>query len=323
VRWSTVCGSKEAPHGLLRESSALQHILHAGLGRRGRRLVDVHSLSRAALKVPGARRVFKMITALWGEGWIYTIRSGPMKDLKWCRENRFPYWYHTGRYEPEISRLVAATLKPGNTYWDIGAHAGYHTLQGARAVGSSGMVLAVEPDPSVCRSLQRQLALNGFTNVTLVQTAVSDRPGIARLVIRAADDTRTSALDTVHNPVIRNSRGLRIEVPSMTLDQLAERYPPAHLLKMDIEGSECAALQGAGRLWEAGRRPRHVLLSCHGREARDFCERLLLEHGYRLRAAPGLSGTVVAVDGTQEMRSSDGSARPWSSVERRSGSLIK
>lgn len=259
--------------------------------------MDVHSLGRRVLRIPGARKAFKWVTSRWGEGRIYTIRSGPMRGLRWRRENRFPYWYHTGRYEPYISTLIAARLRSGETYWDIGAHAGCHTLHGARAVGPRGQVLAVEPDASVCRSLREQLALNALTNVTVVEAAVSDTAGSARLVVRAADETRSSALENVHNSYIRNLQGLRIDVPTTTLDELAERYPSPHLLKMDIEGSESAALRGGGRLWEGKRRPRCILLSYHGLETGVFCRTFLLEHGYRLEVHAGIGWTFIAVDG--------------------------
>lgn len=257
---------------------------------------DIQSLARMALRIPGARKAFKWVTSSWGEGRIYTIPSGPMRGLRWRRENRFPYWYHTGRYEPEISTLIATQLQPGEIYWDVGAHAGYHTLQGARAVGSQGQVLAVEPDPSVCRSLREQLALNALTNVTVLEAAVSDTAGSVRLVVREVNDTRGSALESVHNSAIRNSQGVRIDVHSTTLDELAERYPAPHLLKMDIEGSESAALRGGGRLWEGKRRPRRILLSYHGYETGAFCRTFLLELGYRLEAT-ATGGTLLAVDG--------------------------
>jgi FkbM family methyltransferase len=256
----------------------------------------IHRVARVALQIPGARRTFKWVTSRWGEGRVYTIRSGPMRGLRWRRENRFPYWYHAGRYEPNISRLIAAHLSPGGTFWDIGAHAGYHTLQGARAVGPSGRVLAVEPDPSVCRSLCEQVALNGFTNVTVIEVAVADSVGGARLVVREPDDTRASALESVHNPAIRNSEGVRIPIATTTLDTLAERYPSADLLKMDIEGSETTALPAGGRVWEGTRRPRRILLSYHGHDAGAFCQTFLLEHRFGLELHDPGSRTLMAVD---------------------------
>ncbi len=267
--------------------------------------MDFHSLARVVVRTPAVRKVLKWVTSRSGEGRIYTIRTGPMQGLRWRRENRFPYWYHTGRYEPYISSWIAARLQPGDTYWDLGAHAGYHTLQGARAVGPRGRVLAVEPDASVCRSLREQLALNALTNVTVVEAAVSDAVGSARLVVPEADDTRSSALEDVHISGTTNLQAVRTDVPTTTLDELAERYPAPHLVKMDIEGAEAAALRGGGRLWEGERRPRCILLSYHGYDVGAFCRTFLLEHGYRLEELEHgyrvevharRGGTLVALD---------------------------
>lgn len=267
--------------------------------------MDVHSLARVLVRTPAVRKALKWVTSRWGEGRIYTIRAGPMKGLRWRRENRFPYWYHTGRYEPYISSWIAARLTPGDTYWDIGAHAGYHTLQGARAVGLHGRVLAVEPEASVCRSLREQLSLNAITNVTVVEAAVSDMVGSAHLVVPEPDDTRSSMLEEVGTTAAAGGHAVRTHVMTTTLDELAERYPPAHLVKMDIEGAEAAALRGAGRLWEGKHRPRCILLSYHGREIGAFCRSFLLErgyqleeleHGYRVEVHARRGGTFVAMD---------------------------
>ena len=56
------------------------------------------------------------------------------------------------RVETKIGDIV---LRPGDTFWDLGANAGYHTLMGARAVGPTGRVIAVEP--AACPSLTKGL----------------------------------------------------------------------------------------------------------------------------------------------------------------------
>jgi FkbM family methyltransferase len=253
-------------------------------------------------RIPGVEAGFKWLTSRRGEGRIYAIDSGPMRGLRWRRENRYPYWYHTGRYEPHISSFIGEWLQAGQTYWDLGAHAGYHTLQGARAVGPGGCVLAVEPDPNNCRSLLEQVALNDLANVTLLQMAVADQAGTVRLVLRNSD-SRGNALDSIRNPAIENSTGRRIEVTATTLDELAERYPAPHLLKMDIEGAEAMVLSTTVRLWESRHRPRCILLGYHGSETGDMCRGTLLVHGFRLEDRDGFAttssstyGTFIAVD---------------------------
>ena len=49
--------------------------------------------------------------------------------------------------EPGTRRVLTRLLGPGTTFVDVGAHIGLLTLAGARAVGASGKVLAIEPVP--------------------------------------------------------------------------------------------------------------------------------------------------------------------------------
>ena len=245
--------------------------------------------------IPGAHRAYKWVTTRSGEGKVYEIARGPMAGLRWRRRNNLPFWYHLGAYEPETSRFLATHLQPGDTFWDIGANAGYHTLMGARAVGPTGRVIAVEPDPGTCEILREQLALNGFANCTVVQAAVADRGG-STLLVQRASDPRGNALQEIDNPAIDNKVGDVVEVPCVTLDELAARYPPPKLIKMDIEGAEVLALPGGRALHSGPGRPARMLIAVHGDEARDFCRDLLRELGYELEPAPELDAhSLVAV----------------------------
>lgn len=246
--------------------------------------------------IPGAHKAYKWVTTRAGEGKVYDIVRGPMAGMRWRRRNCLPFWYHLGIYEPETSRFLAAHLRPGDTFWDLGANAGYHTLMGARAVGATGRVVAVEPDPYTCEILREQLALNGIGNCTLVQAAVSDRAG-GTVLIRRASDPRGNALQQIDNPAIDNKEGDAIQVPCLTLDHLALRHPAPRLIKMDIEGAEVLALPGGRALLSGAERPERLLVAVHGEEARVFCRDFLLGLGYELEPAPDLDvHSLVAVD---------------------------
>lgn len=245
--------------------------------------------------IPGAHKAYKWITTRTGEGKVYEITRGPMAGMRWRRRNCLPFWYHLGIYEPETSRFIAAHLRPGDTFWDLGANAGYHTLMAARAVGATGRVIAVEPDPGTCEILREQLALNGIDCCTIVQAAVSDRPGSTRLV-RRASDPRGNALEQIDNPAIDNKEGDVVEVPSLTMDELSRRYPLPRLIKMDIEGAEVLALPGGRTLLASPERPERLLVAFHGEEARDFCQDFLMGLGYELETDSELDAhSLVAV----------------------------
>lgn len=56
-------------------------------------------------------------------------------------------------------------LQPGQTVADIGAGTGYHTWRLAQAVGTNGLVYAVDIQPEMLDLLRRQMAARGIGNV--------------------------------------------------------------------------------------------------------------------------------------------------------------
>ena len=59
-------------------------------------------------------------------------------------------------YEPNIGAIIAALLGPGDTFFDVGANIGYHTL-GAAATGAH--VYAFEPVPRLRNRLVGNLQM--------------------------------------------------------------------------------------------------------------------------------------------------------------------
>jgi FkbM family methyltransferase len=142
-----------------------------------------------------------------------------------------------GVHERAVTELVTREVGPGQTAFDVGANIGYFTLLLARRVGPSGRVFAFEPDPQNCELLRRNLALNGYANVTVVPKAVADHSGTLKLWrAAAAGDHR-----------IYDSHDGReaIEVPTVRLDDVVREFAgPVHFIKMDIQGAEALALRG-------------------------------------------------------------------------------
>ena len=53
--------------------------------------------------------------------------------------------YFQGYFEWAETNFIRSILKPGQTFVDVGANIGWHTLLAARSVGETGRVLAFEP----------------------------------------------------------------------------------------------------------------------------------------------------------------------------------
>ncbi|HJZ90599.1 MAG TPA: FkbM family methyltransferase [Gemmataceae bacterium] len=145
--------------------------------------------------------------------------------------------------DPFLSEWVLSLSRPGDFTLDLGAHVGYYTLLLARRVGPHGRVLAFEPDAANFALLSENVAANGYRNVELFNLAVTDRTGPTSLH-RSPDnagDHRTWASPTE----------ARESVParSVALDDLFGPHGPwVNLIKMDVQGSEAAAVAGMRRL---------------------------------------------------------------------------
>lgn len=240
----------------------------------------VASIAPYAGRIPGLLAAYKWATSRRGDGRIYTFSSGPMAGLRWRRDNRLPYWYHRGLYERRISAFLAARLRPGDCYWDIGAHAGYHVLLAARAVGRDGVVVAVEPDPANCAVLREQLRVNDVADCTVVEAAVANQVGRSTLILQDGD-SRGNRLESARPHPDHTYRGA-IDVETVTLDSLAQRLPTPWLLKIDVEGAESLVLEGGAQLFAGPAGPAHVLIEVHGDEEKESCRGLLERHDYTI-----------------------------------------
>lgn len=155
---------------------------------------------------------------------------------------RDPIGYHLfadGVYEPAVVELLQVVLRPGDTFIDVGANVGVHSLIASDRVGTSGRVMAIEPAAPARTFLSANLELNQAANVSVEPYALSDRTQSAGLYIPQDQHLGMATLIPRfhHQPV---------EVSTTTLDQLMKRFdlPVAHLLKVDVEGAEALVFRG-------------------------------------------------------------------------------
>lgn len=150
-------------------------------------------------------------------------------------------------YEPETTKLFMREIRPGDTVLDIGANIGYFTLLAARLAGAAGRVIAFEPDPANFRILKMNVEKNGYANVTLVDKAVSDRTGNARLYLSATNRGDHRLTDPKDG---RKS----VAVGTVALDSFLKKLDrKVQFIKMDIQGAEAAALAGMKGLIRSNR----------------------------------------------------------------------
>lgn len=147
-----------------------------------------------------------------------------------------------------IRRLYRQFVHEGDLVFDIGAHVGNHV----RALTGLGCrVVAVEPQADFARVLR--LLFGRASGVTILESAVGERPGRATLAISERTPTVTSLSEEWRDArsgeaefeKVRWNRQVEIDVT--TIDALVERFGEPAFIKLDVEGSEPAALAGLSR----------------------------------------------------------------------------
>ncbi len=157
-----------------------------------------------------------------------------------------------GDYEPEVTAVFRRLLRPGMGVIDLGANIGWFTMLSASLVGASGHVLAVEPNPRNARMLEASRRANGFSNVTLSQTAAGPRTGLLVLHRSHSNGTTSAAPDAAAALLSAET------VACVRPDALVPEGRRIDLIKADVEGAEHLALLGCT---EVIRRDRPTIVS--------------------------------------------------------------
>jgi len=206
------------------------------------------------------------------------IRSGPGKGLSIRLNPRYEMEYLEGDYEAPVEQVLLSNLRPDTVFYDVGAHIGVFSLIAARNLGVKGSVFAFEPDPAnVCR-IKEHASRNQLDAIQIIPKAVSSTDGRLRF-------QRASFQSSMNRGVLLEDAAApqesTIEVESITLDAVAREHALPSLIKIDVEGSEAAVLQGSEEIFRSAK----PLLVCeiHHEQASSDVTRWLLERGYKIQ----------------------------------------
>lgn len=129
-------------------------------------------------------------------------------------------------------RVVQKIIPPQAVIIDAGANIGNHTLFFAGVCGAE-KVYSFEPLHEVFRILEKNIHLNDFTQVTPINAALGAATGYADLSYYTPTNIGKSSF------VCGTEGGYKMtSIDTLALDRL-------DFIKMDVEGSQMAALEGA------------------------------------------------------------------------------
>ncbi|MCK4377377.1 MAG: FkbM family methyltransferase [Actinomycetia bacterium] len=153
--------------------------------------------------------------------------------------------YRYGFHEENLTKMILEYLKPGMTFFDIGAHIGYFTMLASYIVGEKSMVHSFEPTPNTYEVLIQNIKRK---NVITNNCAVFSK----ETFIRFNDyGSKYSAFNTfkkarLDESILKNLNPISVKVKTVTLDKYVkmEKCKP-DFIKIDVENAELEVLQGA------------------------------------------------------------------------------
>lgn len=186
-------------------------------------------------------------------------------------------WKHRLIHFISFSRLIPARLRntspilgyvrhympgPGHVIVDAGAFTGEYAIYAARLVGPTGHVFAYEPDPANCAQFRRNVRRAKVNNITIIERGLWNEE--TTLYFETDGDlTRVSPAPTT----------IQAAVTSLDSDLLARNLPRLDFVKMDIEGAEIQAIEGAKEVITRFS-PAFAIASYHIVDGRQTCTRV-------------------------------------------------
>lgn len=172
-------------------------------------------------------------------------------------------------------------LQSGETFYDIGANIGIYTEIASRQVGPNGLVYAFEPHVGNAAALMRHVVEAGLTNVRLVTCALHSTDTVQSFYY-ASQRAGSSGSQFGHTVAETGQpfASVGVEVKYATsLDSLLPHLPPAHLVKIDVDGNEVPILEGMTRWLRGSYAPRSVQVETRISN-REAVRRLMVSAGY-------------------------------------------
>ncbi len=155
---------------------------------------------------------------------------------------RFAYCIFKAYADRTERQLLKRILFPGAVVVDAGANIGIYSRFLARCVGSSGLVHSFEPSPD--NFMRLRLATRKLRNVRLCQAAVGEHSSKTMLYL-------SDKLNVDHRAYVTEGDARRaLQIEMMALDDYFKPGERVDLIKIDIQGYELHALQGARRILE-------------------------------------------------------------------------
>ncbi len=188
--------------------------------------------------------------------------------------------YHLLFMPREEKILPHLQMNRGETFADIGANVGYYSLKTAVDNREKDVkVIAVEAHPETYAALLKNIDCNNLgDSVVAINKAAANKKQRMMMYERHLDGIKMAGNASI---CISFDVEGSIYVQCDTIDSILAEYT-VDVLKMDIEGAEVMALEGASSVLK---RLRKIVVEIHGNNL-AIVQSILMEKGFRVITIP-------------------------------------
>lgn len=215
--------------------------------------------------------------------------------------------YRSGTYESGVLNFIARHLWEGDSFVDVGANVGMISIFAAKRVGETGHIFSFEPVKQTADMLRDTIAFNRLSNIKVFEIGLSNSSGRAPIFVLPGVNRGGSSLHAEEKAV--QAQDVQLE----RLDTLlsVDEWRTVRIMKVDVEGWELEALQGAGGLVATtGHAPILIVeyTAARGERARalyDFLKAWPNSKIYKLPLTKRCAGKLVAVNSSNDLPKND------------------
>lgn len=166
-------------------------------------------------------------------------------------------------------------IKEGDTILDIGSYFGGFAVYAAEKVGPNGKVICFEPDPRNILILEKRIRKLKLKNVTIVKKALSNK-------ISKVNLSSNYSLSSIAG-LSKSKKIFTVETSTLDHEMRSLNIGKVDLLKMNIEGAELEAIEGATEVLQ---NVKHIVIASHKREEKataDLLKPILEKSGFKTK----------------------------------------
>ncbi len=167
---------------------------------------------------------------------------------------------------------------------DVGANAGAFSLPILKAAGAGARAILFEPNPRMAARIRRNIELNAFDNVQLVECAVSDCETRSTLQFPANGNLGQARVDLGY---ANGHEGIEVAVRPLAACLVEAEVDRVDFLKVDVEGLEDRVI---APFLQSGTAPKPRLIYfevAHRKQWAHPLDTILADTGYQLIADYG------------------------------------